>query len=91
MLRSREHCPNLKSVHLRGACEEGGDGVAALLTSCGEQFTFAYLHDMNEGQLTTIADACPNASFHLEKCRVDLTVSGFLKVGPKSKFITLLE
>jgi len=59
------HCPNLKSVSLRGRSSEDSPAITRLLASYGERLEYALLYWLNDDQIRDVATACPNARFRV--------------------------
>jgi len=76
----RLHCPNLKSVSLKGEYEEHSNDIARLLASYGDRLEYALLHCFNDDQIRDVTAACPNARFHLTG---GISLSGLNLIGPR--------
>lgn len=85
----RRYCPNLKRISMQGRTNLETNKVSRFLSSYGEQLEYAYLRDMSERQIFRVANACPNAQFHLQDYSNGVTAASLYVLGNRLEEITV--
>lgn len=83
------HCRNLSSISVEGLEQTDIAAIATFLISYGDQLEYALLCHMKEGQLSSLAAACPNTHFQLQDFGVDFPAAGLYAIGPRLEAITI--
>jgi len=84
------HCPNLKSVSVRIRPDLGCSAITKLLVSYGDRLEYALLFWLSEDQIRAVADACPNARFHVTgNYQFGLTLTTLKLIGPRVEGVDL--